>query len=474
MTDAKRGPVHRFRDHVVAGVNWRPTRFVDDVPNVRVCGLCRMIPLRTLVLPCSHVLCQPCYAANCQGGVASCPLDRERFGETQCAFVELCAREANKWKVHCWNESQGCKFVGTAAELLRHYETECAFHTVECLRCGEGVLHSDLSTHFAAGCSVSDSSAATQQPPLRAAGVTLRDLGHALEDIKGLSKDVRPDELLSGLQSLIANLAETARNRRARFAEISRALGTSEQDLRDELTQIATAADTPRPESRQNSARASSASPFSLGSENGLILRKLEHFAHKALNALEYLRQNVARHGQSPVTASCEPLVVCSDSFRRFASSLSEEQGLAEVLRSVCYVLTLENANEILLCREDDRRFAEVTLWHTRDTYLTIAVSKRTHGETCDLVVDVAFDGLLAGSRCVLQDWRVKVRHPVNDCSLGGPHDAPCACARDLDSMKHFHREFNIGLDFLGNSGFLMDGRLIFEIHLELLHETVV
>ncbi|KAH7972909.1 hypothetical protein HPB52_018640 [Rhipicephalus sanguineus] len=53
-----RGRVHRFHDHAVAGVNWRPTRFVDKVPTSRVCGICRMIPNRILVLPCGHLLCQ--------------------------------------------------------------------------------------------------------------------------------------------------------------------------------------------------------------------------------------------------------------------------------------------------------------------------------------------------------------------------------------------------------------------------------
>ncbi|KAH7975046.1 hypothetical protein HPB49_022980 [Dermacentor silvarum] len=82
MSVPERRRVHRFRDHVVAGANWRPTRFVDDVPIVRVCGLCGMIPKRTVVLPCSHVLCQFCQADNSQDGSGLCPIDEKPFEET--------------------------------------------------------------------------------------------------------------------------------------------------------------------------------------------------------------------------------------------------------------------------------------------------------------------------------------------------------------------------------------------------------
>ncbi|KAH7958007.1 hypothetical protein HPB51_028010 [Rhipicephalus microplus] len=71
MSDLRR--VHRFRDHAVAGVNWRPTRFVDEVPSLRVCCLCRMIPKTVLALPCGHLLCQSCLAASSHGSGGRCP-----------------------------------------------------------------------------------------------------------------------------------------------------------------------------------------------------------------------------------------------------------------------------------------------------------------------------------------------------------------------------------------------------------------
>ncbi|KAH7976526.1 hypothetical protein HPB52_015803 [Rhipicephalus sanguineus] len=96
MPDLRR--VHRFRDHAVAGVNWRPTRFVDEVPNLRVCGLCRMIPRRILVLPCGHLLCQSCHTASSQGCRGQCPLDQEPFEEDECDSYDFPTRKANALK----------------------------------------------------------------------------------------------------------------------------------------------------------------------------------------------------------------------------------------------------------------------------------------------------------------------------------------------------------------------------------------
>ncbi|KAL3257232.1 hypothetical protein MRX96_017079 [Rhipicephalus microplus] len=51
------------------------------------------------------------------------------------------------FKVYCWNEAHGCDSKGPVEVMLGHYEKECVFHTSECVRCGERVLHSELSTH---------------------------------------------------------------------------------------------------------------------------------------------------------------------------------------------------------------------------------------------------------------------------------------------------------------------------------------
>nr|XP_054924768.1 TNF receptor-associated factor 3-like [Dermacentor andersoni] len=220
MPDHGRGRVHRFRDHVVAGVNWRPTRFVDEVPSSRVCGLCRMIPKRTVLLPCGHALCQSCHAGSLEGGVGQCPLDQVQFEEAECVGYEFPTRIANTLKVHCWKEVYGCEYTGTMDHMLEHYENECTFHTVECLRCGERVQHRELATHYAAGCRVGVPSTTTEFASSEITAVTLEDVNAAVEDVKAMLRCLNHDQLLPVIHSQLNELTEQARNRKARVSEI--------------------------------------------------------------------------------------------------------------------------------------------------------------------------------------------------------------------------------------------------------------
>lgn len=162
-------PLHRVRHHV-HGVNWRPTRFVDGVPYYHSCGLCNVIPRKTVLLPCSHVLCQSCYRGSIteddggdgRGGV--CPLDEDPFEVHQCARIRLTATKLNSFRAYCWNQENGCEYVGTLQEVLAHCEEQCTFHTVACPRCRENVLHAELPAHYVAGCGGgSESSAETEE-----------------------------------------------------------------------------------------------------------------------------------------------------------------------------------------------------------------------------------------------------------------------------------------------------------------------
>ncbi|XP_065292048.1 uncharacterized protein [Dermacentor albipictus] len=293
MPHQGQGRVHRFRDHVVSGVNWRPTRFVDEVPNSRVCGLCHTIPKQTVLLPCSHALCQSCHAASLEGGVGQCPLDQVQFEEAECVGYEFPTRIANRLKVYCWNEGHGCEYTGTMDRMLEHYEKECTFHTVECLRCGEGVRHRDLPTHYAAGCSVGVSSVVTECPSSELSAVTLEDVNAALEELKARLGDSSCDQLLPVIQCQLSDLAEKIGSQEATLAEITRELGACERNLNDEIAGIGatiTAAASHQLTSEQHRAEEASASSSSLRSEMAMVLRKLEHFTNLSLSALEHLR----------------------------------------------------------------------------------------------------------------------------------------------------------------------------------------
>ncbi|KAH7975750.1 hypothetical protein HPB52_004670 [Rhipicephalus sanguineus] len=179
-----RGRVHRFRDHPIAGVNWRPTRFVDKVPRSRLCGLCLMIPGEIVLLPCLHALCPSCYTGNYRSAGTTCPFDQEPFDEAECVRYDLPTRQADMMRVHCWNEDHGCDFEGPMQGMLKHYEKECTFHTAGCSRCGEGVLHRDMATHYLVGCGVAVSQARTENASSEPAALSLEDASAALEEVE--------------------------------------------------------------------------------------------------------------------------------------------------------------------------------------------------------------------------------------------------------------------------------------------------
>ncbi|XP_049513777.1 uncharacterized protein LOC119431222 isoform X18 [Dermacentor silvarum] len=458
MPDHGTGRVHRFRDHVVAGVNWRPTRFVDEVPNSRVCGLCRMIPKQTVLLPCSHALCQSCHAASFEGGVGHCPLDREPFEEAECFGYQFPTRKANTLKVHCWNEAHGCEYTDTMDRMLEHYEKECTFHSVECLRCGVVVHHSDLQMHYVAGCIAGGSSAIAEYPSSNHTALTLEDVSAALEDLKTMLGDPNHDQLLPVIQSQLNELTEQVRNQEARFAEITRELKSSEQNLKKQIDQIAGVIVSTEHGSRQNQEpEAFPSSTLSLPLEKLLIVPKLSSFAHMSLDTLEYLRLNATLQGQDLLITSCEPDV---DFLRHVWITTGEK------LAGVSYQLTLKNANEIFTCNKKDRKFANVTVWHARDMYFTFVVWKVPDGEIFYLVVDIAFHGLLASSQTDLRDWRVNLRHTRHNRFLDGPFPGICVCARNHNILKHIHQAFTLNLDLLKKDGFRLDGNITFEIRL--------
>lgn len=462
MPDVRR--VHRFRDHTVVGVNWRPTRFVDEVPSSRVCSLCRMIPKRTLLLPCSHALCQQCHATASRIAGGRCPLDQEPFEESECLAYDLFARNAKILKVHCWNDTRGCQFEGIVEDMLRHYETGCAFHAVECPRCGERVLHREMSSHYVRGCSTSVSPRAedTSSEP---AALTLEEVNAALEELKALLRDSNHDHLLPTVQSQMNELREEVRNQESRLVDISRGISAAEETIRAEIAQIAAAIPARIPElprSHLNPADEASASlSLSLDSEKTLILRKLEHFVSLSLGGLEYLRQISERR----VNVCCAPKNI---SVLHLTSSLTSTRTWTEAYGSVSYVVTIENCREIIECRETSKKFAQVAVLHMRDTCFTVEVWKRLFREAYHLTVEIKFYGMLVDSRCLPPIWHLVISDAEQwwkRRTFSSSHK-PCECRHNGDMWAHFHVTFEINFEFLERNGFLRDRQLQFEIEL--------
>ncbi|XP_070376854.1 uncharacterized protein [Dermacentor albipictus] len=454
MPDHGQRRVHRFRDHVVAGVNWRPTRFVDEVPSSSVCGLCRMIPKRTVLLPCGHALCESCHAASFEGRVGRCPLDQLRFEESVCVGHQFPTWKANAVKVYCWNEAHGCEYTGPMERMLEHYENQCTFHTVECLRCGEGVQHRDLPTHYAAGCSAGFSTAITESS--QPAAMTLEDVNAALEHVKTMLGCLNHDQLLPVIQSQLNELTEQARNQEARF---TRELGACEQNLKTQMEQItATISSTVSHQrtSQQNPVEeASTSRSLSLRSEQDEIRRQCEHLAH-----VEHSRQTSPEPDSSRVIAHCERWY---GDVRHLNSALSIPVAIKEI-RRVEYLLTLGNFEGIIQWQGRNKMFASITVRHMEDTYFTFAVWKYAEYEI-DLVLKIKFEGTLVDSKCWPPLWRVCVVHSErSDDFWLIPGNEGCNCKRDDPSLPHFHLGFAVDIATLEKHGYLRDGKVVFRI----------
>ncbi|KAL1475971.1 hypothetical protein MTO96_036886 [Rhipicephalus appendiculatus] len=82
--------LHRVCDSV-SGANWRPTRFEDELTLSRYAWcVCHVIPSSTVLLPCSHSVCEHCLTGCVvQDGANVCPLDTEPFCEDECQKIKL-------------------------------------------------------------------------------------------------------------------------------------------------------------------------------------------------------------------------------------------------------------------------------------------------------------------------------------------------------------------------------------------------
>ncbi|XP_075525305.1 uncharacterized protein LOC142557389 [Dermacentor variabilis] len=464
MADRGQGRVHRFRDHVVAGVNWRPTRFVDEVPNSRVCALCHMIPKETALLPCSHAMCQSCYAASREGDVGQCPLDAVQFAYSECFGYEFPTRIANTLKVYCWNEEHGCEYTGTMDRMLKHYENECTFHTVECLRCGEGVQHRDLPAHYVAGCNASVSSAITECPSSEPTALPLENVNADIKNLKAMLGDLMHDLLVPVMQSQLNELTEQIRSQETRFAAITREIEACERNLICDMAQIAatisSAVSHDRTSQPNPAMESSTSSSLSLRSEKALTLRKLEH-----LSDLEPSRQTSPEPDSSSVIAHCK---VFRGGGRELHSALSTTAACINKIGNVMYDLTLENCQEIIEYQGLRKKFAEVTVSHMKDTYFRVAVFKCRLIPAPALTVEIEFNGKLVNSRCWPPFWRVKVWDNVTrEYRLLSSRVMACFCVRNDKSLQHFHLQFQTDIASLQNDGFLRDGKILFQICLD-------
>ncbi|XP_075729493.1 uncharacterized protein LOC142761702 isoform X3 [Rhipicephalus microplus] len=451
MPDQQR--VHRFRDHAVAGVNWRQTRFVDEVPSSRVCALCRMIPTRTVLLPCSHALCQSCHAASSEACGGRCPMDQEQFEEDECVSYDLPTRKAIAFKVHCWNEAYGCEFEEALAPMLRHYENECTFHTVECLRCGEDVLHRELQTHYVAGCRAAVSATVTENASPECTTLTLRDVTAALEELKSMLRDANCEHLLLSLQSQMNELVEQIRNQAFKTAVIPQDVAAPAMSAMAQIGEMSTSTSLQEGNFRRDPNEEANTPSTSCSRSK----KRSEHPEAKALvdlpqDVLRALQKTSSQDYPQHAVTHIYPGVECS---LELTGSLSTTATWRKVIGTVDYVLTLTNFH--IDEKLNAYCFADITVLHTKDAYFTVQVYSRFGW--CPYCVRITFHGMIGDSVClppvvVVQPQNLRTGHLVPISCYEGELD----CEHDTRLWTHRRQLYYLHVPFGLRSSIQEDG----------------
>ncbi|XP_077492969.1 uncharacterized protein LOC144104058 [Amblyomma americanum] len=133
-------------------IDFRPLRFVKPLPENRICSVCRYVPKTTFFLPCCHVLCEPCYE-KCKARGEACALDAQGCPEEEVECRTLSPEKILGKQVSCWNRRNGCEAVNDVSTILKHFHTNCGFHSARCPKCAAHILRRDLIAHLKSQCS---------------------------------------------------------------------------------------------------------------------------------------------------------------------------------------------------------------------------------------------------------------------------------------------------------------------------------
>lgn len=109
-------------------LEWRRVRFAEPLPKIRVCQLCGVVAAVAKLLPCTHVICEPCEAEAAEKG-RKCPVDGYCFQGEDVQVMPFPRRDIDERVVHCLNhtgDDTGCRFSGKLAELENHFLAQCS------------------------------------------------------------------------------------------------------------------------------------------------------------------------------------------------------------------------------------------------------------------------------------------------------------------------------------------------------------
>ncbi|KAK8768441.1 hypothetical protein V5799_029093 [Amblyomma americanum] len=215
--------------------------FVEPLPGTRVCGVCGVVPYRSVVLPCGHILCQVCKdQIPTEGG--TCPLDGMEFAKDDIVRVTFKQSYLKQHRVFCVAGREQCSFEGRLCDMKDHL-TGCASDKGRCPICQQSVVRSAAVEHCRQ-CSA-------ESPPRKHVSPTaissaLEKLGDMRKDLEGIlerasSEDLDKTVVVDGVNSL----KECVASLEGQFANIQKE--TSGDQCSSLLAALKTAACTPGP-----------------------------------------------------------------------------------------------------------------------------------------------------------------------------------------------------------------------------------
>ncbi|XP_077493473.1 TNF receptor-associated factor 6-like isoform X4 [Amblyomma americanum] len=207
-------------------LDWRPLTFLKPIPANRVCSACGLVRKTSALLPCMHVLCEPCHQQCVQDGSQVCPLDGNGYGMEDVHMMECPADELLRREVKCWNEGSGCQYATAASRISQHFLLECEHHSVRCTRCSATVLCRDVCTHLrSASCNTSTPVTSESQVP-----VSHLDEAASLTSFRG-AIERKGDEITAYLRPMAVDIGTHG----DRLSEISHGINSIKEALRLDL-----------------------------------------------------------------------------------------------------------------------------------------------------------------------------------------------------------------------------------------------
>lgn len=99
-------------------LDWKPTLFQEQLPAMRLCSVCGVLPKKVALLPCGHTHCEYCLQVSLANG-SVCLLDKKQYREDLVEWLHFTEEWLAKSNVSRRNVSFFPSFVKNNGVMLR-------------------------------------------------------------------------------------------------------------------------------------------------------------------------------------------------------------------------------------------------------------------------------------------------------------------------------------------------------------------